>query len=139
MMEQELKPTLIHSMVDIAKQVTYWRDSAKEDWAVAFELVDGGRQRYGLFFAHLALEKLLKALVCRKTHELAPKIHNLVRLADLAGLQPSSEQRDTLAEMNAFHLEGRYPESLTPPPTAEEARGYMTRAEGVFQWLMTQL
>jgi hypothetical protein len=55
MMERELEPALIPSMVDIAKQVTYWRDSAKEDWAVAFELVDGDRQRYGLFFAHLAL------------------------------------------------------------------------------------
>jgi len=55
MMEQELKPTLIHSMVDITKQVTYWRDSAKEDWAVAAELVHGNRQCYGLFFAQLAL------------------------------------------------------------------------------------
>ncbi len=38
--------------------------------------------------------------------------------------------------MNAFSLEGRYPESLTPPPTTQEARAYLARAEEVFQWLM---
>jgi HEPN domain-containing protein len=125
-------------MLDIAKQVGYWTQSAKEDWPVGVELVRGGRTRYGLFFAHLALEKLLKALVCRGTQELAPKIHNLLRLADMAGLQPSSDQRDALAEMNAFHVEGRYPESLSPPPTAEEASRYMTRAGEIFEWLMNQ-
>lgn len=138
-MEPGAEVALVFDMLDIAKQVSYWRQSAAEDWAVATELVRGDRLRHGLFFAHLALEKLLKACFCQRTHELAPKIHNLVRLADLAVLQPSLEQRDTLAEMNAFGLEGRYPISLSPPPTAEEARGYMTRAAGVFQWLMSQL
>jgi HEPN domain-containing protein len=39
------------------------------------------------------------------------------------------------AEMNAFHIEGRYPETLTKPPTVEEAVRYMKRAEEVFRWL----
>ncbi|NCO95976.1 MAG: HEPN domain-containing protein, partial [Armatimonadetes bacterium] len=53
------------TMIDVEKQVAYWRDGAKEDWEVAQELVDRGRTRHGLFFGHLALEKLLKAHVCR--------------------------------------------------------------------------
>jgi HEPN domain-containing protein len=122
-------------MIDIEKQVAYWRDGAREDWAVAQELVDGGRIRHGLFFAHLALEKALKAHVCRQTRDLAPRIHNLVRLAELAGLNLTQEQVDVLAEMNAFNIEGRYPESLTPPPTLAQARTYLTRAEEVFRWL----
>ena len=71
-------------MIDINKQITYWRESSKEDWEVALELVGNNRYRHGLFFAHLALEKILKAFVCKETNELAPKIHNLIILAELA-------------------------------------------------------
>jgi hypothetical protein len=47
-------------MVDIEKQVVYWRLSAAEDWDVAEALVERGNPRHGLFFAHLALEKNAK-------------------------------------------------------------------------------
>ncbi|MBE3095825.1 MAG: HEPN domain-containing protein [Planctomycetes bacterium] len=126
-------------MIDVPKQIAHWRDSAQEDWAVARELVDRGRNRHGLFFAHLALEKALKAHVCAKTQKLAPRTHNLVRLAELASLTLKPEQADALAEMNTFALEGRYPETLLPPPNEAEARRYMTRAEEVFQCLIRQL
>lgn len=126
-------------MVDIGKQVIHWRDGAEEDWAVGCELLETGRIRHALFFAHLAMEKLLKAVVCKETQALAPRSHNLVRLAELAGLTLSSQQLDVLAEMNAFNIEGRYPDTLPPPPSAAEARGYVDRAEEVRQWLIQQL
>jgi len=40
--------------------------------------------------------------------------------------------------MNAFQIEGRYPETLTPPPNQQEANNYLARAEEVYQWLMNQ-
>jgi HEPN domain-containing protein len=123
-------------MIDIDRQIAYWREGAQEDWVVAQELVNGNRTRHGLFFAHLALEKVLKAHVCRQTRDLAPRIHNLVRLAELADISLRPEQIDVLAEMNAFNLESRYPELLMPPPTLKEAKAYMSRAKEVFQWLM---
>ena len=97
------------------------------------------RTRQGLFFAHLALEKALKAHVCRHTQNLAPRMHNLVRLAELAGFRLDEKQLDVLAEMNAFNIEGRYPELLTAPPTQAEARELMGRAEEVRMWLSAQL
>ena len=125
-------------MLDISKQVEHWRQSGEEDWTVAVHLVRAGRTRHGLFFIHLALEKLLKALVCRQTRQPAPKIHSLVRLAELAALQTTGDQRDVLAEMNAFHLEGRYPEMLMPEPTPAEAQAYVARAEEILQWLTSR-
>ena len=123
-------------MIDIEKQIAFWRSSAGEDWDVARQLVANERIRHGLFFAHLALEKILKAIVCRHSQDLAPKLHNLSRLFELAGLNIDTEKMEILAEMNAFHIEGRYPESLTKPPSKAEALNYMTKAEEVFQWLM---
>jgi len=90
-------------------------------------LLAHGRIRHGLFFAHLALEKALKAHFCRATNELAPPIHNLVRLAEGAGLILTPEQRDLLAEVNSFNIEGRYPELFLPLPSASEAEAYLTR------------
>lgn len=126
-------------MIDVDKQVTFWRSSALEDWDAARALIRQKRTRHGLFFAHLAFEKVIKAHVCRTTQDLAPRIHNLVRLAELAQLPLSNAQVDLLAEMNSFNIEGRYPDSLALPPTLAEAQAYLARSEPVFQWLISQL
>ena len=126
-------------MVDIEKQVAYWRDGSQEDMEVARELITQGRTRHGLFFTHLSLETALKAHICRHTRELAPRVHNLVRLVEMAALKPNQEHMDALAEMNAFNVEGRYPESLGVAPTPAEAQSYLSRAEEVFRWLIQQL
>jgi HEPN domain-containing protein len=123
------------AMIDIRKQVAYWRDGATEDWAVAHHLVTRGNMRHGFFFAHLALEKALKAHVCAKTGALAPRIHNLVRLAKLAGLQLAPEQATVLARMNAFVMAGRYPELQEPLPEKKQAADLLAQAEEVFLWL----
>ena len=122
-------------MIDINKQVQYWVEGSKEDWEVAQDLLKRGRVRHGLFLCHLALEKMLKALVCHATQELAPRIHNLVRLAEIAGIHPTPDQMDILAEMNAFNVEGRYPESLHSPPNIKEAEQYLSRSREVYEWL----
>jgi HEPN domain-containing protein len=126
-------------MIDIKKQIAFWHDSAVEDWAVANDLVDRGHIRHGLFFAHLALEKALKALVCRATKDLAPRLHNLVRLAEAAQIPIQPDQIALLAVMNAFNVEGRYPDSLSPPPSQPEAGRYIKESEEVLQWLIHQL
>ena len=123
-------------MIDIEKQINYWREEAIEDWDVARDLVEKNRSRHGLFFAHLSLEKALKAHVCRVTADIAPRIHNLVRLAEIAKLNLQPTQLDVLAEMNAFNIEGRYPDSLSTPPEKKEALRYILQAEKVFKWLI---
>jgi HEPN domain-containing protein len=125
-------------MIDIAQQVRFWRQGAEEDWQVARDLIERGHTRHGLFFAHLACEKALKALVVVQTDDLAPRLHNLTRLAELAQLQLSASQLDLLAELNAYNLEGRYPDALAEPPTPAEAKRLVNRASEVFEWLMSR-
>jgi len=125
-------------MFDIEKQITYWRNSAVEDWEVARELVRSGRIRHGLFFAHLALEKMLKAHVCRTTNDLAPKIHSLLRLAELAGLTLSDMQRTSLARFDRYQLEGRYPATFASLLEADQAQEELEEVEEVLRWLISQ-
>ncbi len=131
-------PCYKQGMVDMAKQIAYWRSGSDEDRNVAVELVSRGRIRHGLFFAHLAVEKMLKAHVCRATDELAPPIHNLVRLAARAAIELSDEQIDLLAEVNEFNIEGRYPDTRLPGPSIEEAIGYLSRIDEVLTCLKAQ-
>jgi HEPN domain-containing protein len=126
-------------MIDIQKQIAYWQNGAVEEWDLAQDLIKRNKTRHGLFFAHLALEKLLKAHVCRQTQDLPPRIHNLTRLAELTALALDQSQVDILAEMNAFNLEGRYPDLSIAPISKKEAKSYLGRAEEVYQWLMSQL
>jgi HEPN domain-containing protein len=126
-------------MVDIEKQISYWRGGAIEDWQVAHDLVSQGRPRHGLFFAHLALEKLLKAHVCKKTRDLAPRIHNLIKLAELASISLDQDHIGVLADLNLFNMFGRYPDMLQSEPGVAKAKQFMGQAEEVFQWLMKQL
>ena len=125
-------------MVDIGKQIAYWRSGAEEDWAVGRDLISRGRIRHGLFFAHLAVEKTLKAHVCRASGEMAPPIHNLVRLAEKAQVKLSEAQIDLLAEVNEFNIEGRYPQTLLPILSAAEAEEYMIQINEVLQCLRLQ-
>jgi HEPN domain-containing protein len=48
--------------MDVQKQISYLRESAIEDLAVANELLAKERIRYALFFAHLCVEKMLRPL-----------------------------------------------------------------------------
>lgn len=103
---------------------------AKEDLDVAKDLVFQRRIRHGLFFAHLALEKILKARVCQTSHDIAPPVHNLIRLAELAAINLDPKVRAFLAEVSPFNIEARYPDLLVPEPTFEEAKHIMEKLRG---------
>jgi HEPN domain-containing protein len=92
-----------------------------------------------LFFAHLACEKILKAHVCRRTGDLAPRLHNLVRLAELSELAFEPTQLDALAELNVFNLAGRYPDAGPVDVMTAEANDLIERADGVRKWLTARL
>jgi hypothetical protein len=64
-------------MTDIPKQIDYWIRSAEQDFEVGKYLVGAGKTRHGLFFIHLALEKILKGCFCKSQNKTPPKIHNL--------------------------------------------------------------
>ena len=126
-------------MLNIKKHIEYWRKGAEEDLLVGKQIIKNGYVRHGLFFIHLALEKLLKALICKQSQDLPPKIHNLSRLVELLNIDLTTAQHDFLASMNAFNIEGRYPVPQIPIPTVSEARSRILIAEEVVQWLINQL
>jgi HEPN domain-containing protein len=125
-------------MVNIEKHVSYWRNSAEEDFEVAKQLIDSDKIRHGLFFLHLTLEKIIKSHVSLSTGDIAPRIHNLVRLAELSGISFQKERIEFLAEMNPFNIEGRYPEVWGVLPSRQEAEILIQKTKELFLWLKNQ-
>jgi HEPN domain-containing protein len=125
--------------MDVEKQVEYWTTGSAEDLAAAETLLEKGYARQGLFFAHLALEKVLKAHVVRAQQDVPPRIHNLLRLAQLAGLKPDDDQERFLRKFDAFQLEGRYPDSQQVVIDPARARQQLQKATETVQWLKAQL
>jgi len=126
-------------MVDVPKQVEYWKQGSDEDFAAAQSLFEKGHLRHSLFFAHLAIEKMLKAHVTRQTNDIPPRIHNLIRLAEMAGLLLGPEQASFLRRFDLYQLEGRYPESARTIIDLKAADERLTQARDILKWLKAQL
>jgi HEPN domain-containing protein len=123
---------------DVERVVAYWLTEADEALLVADHLVEKGDYSYALFFGHLAVEKVLKALYASRRNEHAPLVHNLLRLARAAGVDPDDTQTDALIAITAFNIEARYPDlkrAFRERCTAEFAERQMATIKEVFQWL----
>lgn len=96
--------------MDVERVVQYWLATAADDWMAAEHLFQCGDYPHALFFAHLYLEKLLKALIVRSTGEHAPIGHHLRYLAKRGGLDLSQEQEAFLIRVTEYAVRTRYPD-----------------------------
>jgi len=94
---------------NIDKTVKYWLDGSAYDFETSRNLITAGKFPYALFFGHLSLEKLLKAIVVKKTQAHAPRSHSLTLLAEDTTLSIPAHIMDKLAVYTAFNIETKYP------------------------------
>ena len=95
---------------DIKKLVNYWQATAEHDYETMLVLFKSKRYSDSLFFAHIVLEKILKAHVVKNTKKQTPKIHDLARLQELAEIKLADEKVELLNKINDFNIRARYPE-----------------------------
>lgn len=106
----QIKPKSKPLVFDVKKTVKYRTDGAEYDLDVSEALFEQKKYPYALFIGHLALEKILKALVVKKTKQHAPYTHSLPLLAQKTGLELSKVTVKRLGRFMEFHFEARYPE-----------------------------
>jgi HEPN domain-containing protein len=97
---------------------------------------------HALFLCHLVLEKVLKALVLKRTQQLAPQIHDLRRLAEKAGLDFTEEQRKELDIISTFNIRARYDDTkrtFYQKATQAYATRYLKIIEELYTWLLNEL
>ena len=126
-------------MFDLEKQIDYWVRGADSDIETAELLIVGKKFLEGLFFCHLTIEKISKALVVKNTGQLAPKSHNLSYLADLASLNIDGEQASFMSVLMKYQLEGRYPEYYPKSPSPEIVMDYLQKTKSLLKCLKLML
>lgn len=125
--------------IDVEKTISYWLESAAYDLETGKTLLRSRKYPYALFFGHLAIEKVLKALVVMQTGDHAPYSHSLVMLARKAALVMPESKVDQLAEFMEFHTEARYPDAkmdFYQKCTREFAREKFKEIKEVYSWLL---
>lgn len=94
------------------KDVESWVDASRYDMETGRALLNARRYLYVLFMCQQSLEKLLKAHAMGRTGEFPPRIHNLVRLGELAALEFSPEEKALLERLSLYYLQSRYPPEI---------------------------
>ena len=87
------------------------------------------------YFCQQAAEKLLKAVVTEREME-PPKTHDLVELADLAGIELTDEHRTFLTRLSDHAVRSRYPGAKY---NEEEVRELFEETKRFFEWLRAKL
>ena len=96
--------------ISIKGLIKYWYKTSQHDYETMVGLFRIKRYSASLFFGHIILEKILKALIVKNTKKDAPFIHDLVRLQELTELDLTTEQLVLLKDVNNFNIRCRYPD-----------------------------
>ena len=120
-----------------SEHVNFWAEQAKDDWQAVETLLSGKNYVQALFFSHLIIEKLCKAVWIKPNEgNVPPKIHNLIYLIKQTPVEISE------SSLNRFQLEGRYPEyvsSIYKICNAGFTNNLILETNKLKLWLLNQL
>jgi HEPN domain-containing protein len=120
-----------------------WIASSNYDMQTAKAMFETGRYLYVVFICHLAMEKMLKALLSQKyPQDIPPKIHNLLTLAQKAGIKPPDNLKDFFLRIDNVSVVTRYPEdmrALAKDFNKESAKLILSETRKILKWLKQNL
>ena len=122
--------------------IEYWSTASKQDLEAAEILFENKKYHHALFFCHLSIEKILKAIIVKTTQEAPPLMHDLVRLAERTGIKISAKQKNELSEISTFNIEARYDDyklSFHKKANKRFTSKYITMTKRILKWLSNYL
>jgi AbiV family abortive infection protein len=120
------------------KIIEYWSTASKQDFETAVILFENKRYHHALFFCHLSIEKILKAIIVKITQEAPPLLHDLVRLAEKTSIELSAKKKNDLSEISIFNIEARYDNykfSFYKKANKKFAAKYINKTRKILAWL----
>ncbi len=125
------------------EHITFWIEQANDDWTAVKTLFEGKNYLQALFFAHLVIEKLCKALWIKYNVEnVPPRTQNLIHILSSTPVLFSDEKGEFMLNLNRFQLEGRYPDYLTKIQaicTKDFTKSIIEETNNLRLWLLGKL
>jgi HEPN domain-containing protein len=132
----------MYKMQDKALHTDYWLKSAQADIEAMNIMLSARQNHWALFIGHLVIEKVLKAIYVQNQDNPIPRIHDLSRLAELAGVTLSDETSEKLDVVTTFNIRAKYPDykdRFYHACTSEYTELQATTIKDLYQWLKTFL
>lgn len=130
-----------YMLINTKKITEYLLTTAEHNYKTSRLLLAGKRYPECLFFCHLMIEKILKALVVKYTKTHAPFTHKLVDLAKLAKIHLTEDQVDQLTTITEFNIATRYYEvkfDFYKKCTKAYTEEYFQISKQLYLWLKKQ-
>ena len=123
--------------------VRNWSATANYDLRTAEAMYKAGRYLYVVFMCHLAIEKMLKAILAQQYPEdVPPKIHNLIHLAQKTEIALPDNLKDFFQRIDNVSVATRYPEdlrTLSKEFNQDTAKRILTETKRMIKWLKQHL
>ena len=119
-----------------------WKETAKDDYVVAQDLIASHHNDWGLFMGQLVLEKLLKGIITKRCDEAPPFTHDLKILARAANIPLTDKQRSDFETISSFNVGARYgyiKDKLYKKATPEYTEEWFTKISTYREWLLSYL
>jgi len=124
--------------VELREEARMWLIAAEDDLKDAEVLLSAGRFAAAAFHAHQAAEKALRAAVTELRRELPPRIHNLIALARMLGVD-DERILEALRRLNPHYRVARYPDAANGVPmevySEAIARELLEASREVVRWV----
>jgi len=124
------------------KAVLNWIKTSDYDIATAEAMLKSKRYVYVIFMCHLSVEKLLKAVVCKKTRKIPPKTHDLFLLLKLGSVELPQEHQLIAAHLNTASIPTRYPQDISKMAKQYNravANKYLEQTKNLLKWVKLSL
>jgi HEPN domain-containing protein len=131
-----------NGQIDIEKIANHWISRSESDFETMNNLIKSKDYHWALFIGHLVIERLLKAIVVRKTGTYAPLTHDLRRLAKLSELTLEDEHKRWLDTITAFNINARYDDykqDFYKKCTPDYSITWFTNIKTLREWIKTKL
>ena len=125
------------------KIVKNWVATSNYDLQTAAAMYKAGRYLYVVFMCHLAIEKMLKALLAHKyAGNMPPKIHSLINLSQRGEIALPENLKDFFQRLDNVSVVTRYPEdlrTLSKEFNQDTAKRILADTKRMIKWLKQRL
>lgn len=122
--------------------VQRWVDQAQYDFDTASAMMESKRYLYVLFCCQQSIEKMLKAIIVKKTSQFPPRLHDLLRLAEIGEIELDEERDLLFQELVTYYIQSRYPEEvqlLSTQATPQFTFDILKKTGETLQWLKSMI
>ncbi|MEK6983963.1 MAG: HEPN domain-containing protein [Nanoarchaeota archaeon] len=118
------------------EEIKRWMEFAKDDLKKAHDNFNIENYNLSSFLCQQAVEKALKAMLIKKMNKY-PKIHDLVMLGNLAGLDKNLLKY--CEKLTFVYTETRYPDTSYRKYSKEESEEDIKNTEEILKWIGKKL